>query len=461
MKNEKSKIMKIFKKIKKKITPNITLREGAKNVYSDIIEFRGLGTHKFHLRILDNAKAVLNIDAKFILYLNQIAMLYFRQFIKGKDLEEIKEYFTKRFRTNPHEIEEDYTNLLDKIQALMTTEDACPFSEIGLSPRTPFKSTEFPLRVDLALTYKCNNACGHCYVERDPDYPELQTKEIKKILDKLWEIGVPHVALTGGEPTTRPDFLEIVEYGQENGFVMGVITNGIKFADKNLVKEAIQKGLDYAQITIESHDKEIHNKMVGAQSFEDTIQAIKNFEKEDIFFMTNTTLCQHNVESIEDTIKFLNELKVETFACNGIIYSGKGKKFKDGIPEDDLEPILTRINNLSHHLNMKFIWYSPTQYCSVNPVELGLGPKRCSAANMSIAIEPDGSVLPCQSYFESVGNILKDEWKDIWHAKLFERIRNQEYIEPKCEDCDLLRVCGGGCPLYIDQKKMTCKIANF
>jgi radical SAM protein with 4Fe4S-binding SPASM domain len=110
---------------------------------------------------------------------------------------------------------------------------------------------------------------------------------------------------------------------------------------------------------------------------------------------------------------------------------------------------------------MRFIWYSPTQYCSVNPVELGLGPKRCSAANMSIAIEPDGSVLPCQSFFESVGNILKDEWKEIWHANLFERIRNQEYIEPKCEGCDLLRVCGGGCPLYIDQKKMTCKIANF
>ncbi|TXT56337.1 MAG: hypothetical protein BAJALOKI2v1_580021 [Promethearchaeota archaeon] len=461
MRENKSKIKKILKKIKKKITPDITLRENAKKVYSNIIEFRDLGTHKFHLRILDNAKGVLNIDAKYILYLNRIAMLYFRQFIKGKDLKEIQEYFTSRFRTSPEEVEKDFIDLLDKIQALMTTEDACPFSEIGISPRKPFKATEFPLRVDLALTYKCNNACRHCYVAREPDYPELETDMIKTVLDKLWDVGVPHVALTGGEPTLRPDFLEIVEYGQEKGFVMGVITNGVKFSGKELVKDAIEKGLDYAQITIESHDKKTHNSMVGAESFEKTVQAIKNFEREDIFFMTNTTLCQHNVDGIEDTIQFLHDLNVETFACNGLIYSGKGKDFEDAIPESDLEPILIKINNLAHRLNMKFIWYTPTQYCSVNPVDLGLGPKRCSAANMSMAIEPNGDVLPCQSYFESVGNLLKDDWKDLWHSKLFESIRNKEYIEPKCEDCELLRVCGGGCPLYIDQKKMKCNIANF
>jgi len=457
-----NKIKKFLRKIKKRIIPQFALHEGAKKVYSKIIDFRDTGIHKFHLRILKNAKGILIIDAKYVLYLNQIAMVYFEQFIKQKTLEEIQNYFVKHFRTSKQEVTEDYQELLDKLELLLTTEDACPFTEIGVSPRTPFKVSEFPIRVDLAITYKCNNSCGHCYVARDSNnFPELDLESIKRILDILWEVGVPHIALTGGEPTIREDFLDIIEYGQEKGFIMGIITNGRKFSDPQLVKEAIKRGLDYAQITIESHNKDIHNKMVNSQGFEETVQAIKNFEKEDIFFMTNTTLCKHNVEGIKDTINFLNQLNVKTFACNGLIYSGKGVEFEDGIAEKDLEPILEKIDRTAHNLDMRFIWYSPTQYCSVNPVELGLGHKRCSAANISIAIEPNGDVLPCQSYYESVGNLLEDSWDKIWYSDLFEKIRNHEYIEPKCKKCELLQVCGGGCPLYIDKKNLICNIANF
>lgn len=448
------------KKLKDKFSPELVLRDDAQKVFSDLIEFREIGTHKFHLRLLKNGKGVLIVDAQAVLYLNHTAMVYMKLFIQGKTLQEIQGYFTKYYRTTKEEVEYDYTDLMDRIEILLTEEDVDPFVNLA-NERTAFKSSEFPMRVDLVLTYRCNNGCAHCYVAREKDFPELETDKIKEILDRLWEIGVPHIALTGGEPTIREDLLEIIEYGQEKGFVMGIITNGRKFSDEKLVKTAIQKGLDYAQITLESHDKEIHNKMVGAEGFEETVQAIKNFEKEDIFFMTNTTLCQHNIDSIDQIIKYLKELNVRTFACNGLIYSGKGKEFEDGIEEEDLQPILRRINYLARKNGQRFIWYSPTQYCSLNPIKLGLGPKRCAAANISIAIEPNGDVLPCQSYYEPVGNILKDEWDDLWNSKLFKDIRNHKYIEPKCKGCELLQVCGGGCPLYSDQKKLKCNISNF
>lgn len=457
----KGKTKKIFKKLKKKLLPKFVFDDSIPRVYSNIIEFKNTGTHKFHLRILKNSKAILIIDAKYVLYLNQFAMMYFKEFIEGKSLEKIQEFFIKYFRTTAEEVEEDYNTLLDKVEFLLSEEDVDPFSQIGIDAKKPFKASEFPLRVDLAITYDCNNNCEHCYVARERGFPELDTESMKKIMDALWDVGVPHIALTGGEPTMRDDFLDLIEYGQEKGFVMGIITNGRKFADKNLVKQVIQKGLDYAQITLESHDKEIHNKMVGVDGFDETVRAIKNFEEEDIFFMTNTTLCKHNVEGIKDTINFLHELGVKTFACNGLIYSGKGKEFEHGIAEEELEPILNKINNRGRKLDMRFIWYTPTQYCSINPVEIGLGPKRCSAANTSIAIEPNGDVLPCQSYYEPVGNILKDDWDAIWNSKLFKSIRKHEYIEPKCKKCELLRICGGGCPLYIDQKKIICNVANF
>jgi radical SAM protein with 4Fe4S-binding SPASM domain len=457
----KGKKKKFFKKLKKKLLPKFIFDDSNPKVYSKIIQFRNTGSHRFHLRILKNSKAILVIDAKFLLYLNQMAMIYFKEFIEGTPLEEIQDFLVKHFRTTKEEVKEDFNALLDKVEFLFTEEDVNPFTDIGFKTKTPYKATEFPIRVDLVLTYRCNNNCGHCYVARDRNFPELDTESMKKILDVLWEVGVPHVALTGGEPTMRDDFLELIEYGQKKGFVMGIITNGRKFADKNLVKQAIQKGLDYAQITLESHNKEIHNKMVGADGFDETIQAIKNFESEDIFFMTNTTLCKHNLDGIKDTIKYLHDLNVKTFACNGLIYSGKGKEFEHGIPEEELEPILNKINYQARKLGMRFIWYTPTQYCSVNPVDIGLGAKRCSAANISIAIEPNGDVLPCQSYYEPVGNILKDDWDHIWYSKLFKSIRKHEYIEPKCKGCELLQVCGGGCPLFIDKKKLICNVVQF
>ena len=154
----KTTIKKFIKKIKKKIIPKIQLAEDAKKVYSSLLDFRDTGTHKFHLRILKNGKGVLIVDAEAVLYLNHIAMVYMQQFIEHKTLEEIQGFFVKYYRTTPKEVENDYNELMDKIEILLTQEDVNPFLNLA-DERTAFKVSEFPLRVDLALTYKCNNAC--------------------------------------------------------------------------------------------------------------------------------------------------------------------------------------------------------------------------------------------------------------------------------------------------------------
>ena len=71
--------------------------------------------------------------------------------------------------------------------------------------------------MDLALTYRCNNNCAHCYNARPRQQNELSTAEWKRILDKLWDIGVPHIVFTGGEPTLRDDLPELVAYAEKKG----------------------------------------------------------------------------------------------------------------------------------------------------------------------------------------------------------------------------------------------------
>lgn len=75
---------------------------------------------------------------------------------------------------------------------------------------------------------------------------------------------------------------------------------------------------------------------------------------------------------------------------------------------------------------------------------------------INMCIGPNADVYPCQSYFESLGNILEQEWKTIWNHPLALKIRNREYNETKCKDCPQLQICGGGCPLEQQKKDFIC-----
>jgi radical SAM protein with 4Fe4S-binding SPASM domain len=208
--------------------------------------------------------------------------------------------------------------------------------------------------------------------------------------------------------------------------------------------------LDHIQITVESHDPKVHDKITGADgSWEETVQGLKNAIATPVYTISNTTLNQFNVDGIEQTMEFLHNLGLKQFACNSLIYSGKAPEVAESfaLEESSLEPVLTRIQGKARQLGMEFTWYTPTQYCEVNPLELELGIKSCSACRINMAIEPDGTVIPCQSYFVPLGNILRDEWRKIWRNPLCLKIRARKYAPDKCYECPSLNICGAGCPL--------------
>jgi radical SAM protein with 4Fe4S-binding SPASM domain len=176
----------------------------------------------------------------------------------------------------------------------------------------------------------------------------------------------------------------------------------------------------------------------------------------DLYTITNTTITSFNTPRIEETIRFLADLGVNTFACNGLIYAGKGPGSGIGIPEEELEPILIRINNAADHFAMRFIWYTPTRYHVCDPLQLELGVKRCTAAKYNMCIEPNGDVIPCQSYYASLGNILENDWAEIWNHPTAKGLRDRDWVSDTCRKCANFALCGGGCPLYAENQNLIC-----
>jgi len=120
-----------------------------------------------------------------------------------------------------------------------------------------------------------------------------------------------------------------------------------------------------------------------------------------------------------------------------------------GIPENALPPLLEMARKKIEAHGQRLIWYTPTQYCNFDPVLLELGVKGCTAALYNMCIEPDGSVLPCQSYYQSLGNLRTDPWESIWNHDLAIYLRERKFVPEPCTDCGLLPECGGGCPLVL------------
>jgi len=414
---------------------------------------------RLHLRIEPDGRGILSINASRILHLNPTATEITKYHMDGMDADAILKKMKGRYRVGRRELEADIRKILDTLRVLVTTDQVCPITYLDTEALPPFQfESSAPLRMDCALTYTCNVGCAHCYNIAGRKVEEIPAEQWKTILKKIWDAGIPHVTFTGGEPTLREDLKDLIQYAEELGLITGLLTNGRRLKDPSYVRKLKDCGLDHVQITLESHDPVVHDVMVGAQgAFPETVEGIRNSLKEGLYTLTNTTLTKKNAGSIGETVAFLGSLGLKTFACNGIIRTGDARQKDLELDAGETIAALEAVKREAAKHMMRFIWYTPTQYCEVNPVELGVGLKQCSAARYAMCIEPNGDVLPCQSYYAPVGNMLKDDWSSIWNHPLCRKLRDRSWMMEKCHACDERDLCGGGCPLYLENQILYCR----
>jgi radical SAM protein with 4Fe4S-binding SPASM domain len=415
---------------------------------------------RLHLRVEKGGNSVLIVNASRVLFLNRSATAHIYFFMQGKSEYEAAKEIQKQFRVGREAALQNHRDLLFIINTFAKTPDICPVSYLGVEKKIPFEQElSAPYRMDLALTYRCENKCLHCYAGGPHETKELATIDWVHILEKLHSTGIPHVIFTGGEPTFREDLRELIKHTQKLGLVSGLITNGRRLKNAPYLDSLVTAGIDHIQITLESHREQVHDKITGVPgSWRETVQGLKNAIATPVYTLTNTTLNQYNVDHITQTIDFLYDLGLTQFACNGLIYSGEAPKIANefALNEADLYPVLTAITNHAQLRGMDFIWYTPTQFCVFNPLELELGIKSCSACRISMCVEPDGQVIPCQSYFEPLGYIQHDPWEKIWNNPLCKELRTRQYAPEKCRECPDLTICGAGCPLKLQHEGYIC-----
>jgi len=331
-----------------------------------------------------------------------------------------------------------------------------------------FQFTRLPILGEIAVTWRCNNACTFCYAGCGGDVPagtpravsgsdghEMTLGEVKRVIRIFRDQAkIPFFSFTGGEPLLRADLEEMIRYARRIGLQVNLVTNGT-LADASRASSLARSGLQTAQVSVESPDEAVHDSLTGrAGSWRRTVDGIRALRDAGISVQTNTTVTARTAHDAWKMPAFLRSLGISRFAMNLYIPGGKNDLPGDGglfLPYSRAGDIIESVRSQARREGLIFFWYSPLPYCHYNTVARGLGNKSCAAMDGLLSVSPTGDVLPCSSYPQPMGNLLETEFQEIWFSDRAQFFKNKKYAPAACEGCDRFVACQAACPLYWQQ----------
>jgi organic radical activating enzyme len=342
-----------------------------------------------HLRIETPEHAILILHAKTVLHLNQTAAEFLYDFIMHMSRDETIKALSKRYDISKNTIAADYDDLFERLQVLMTTPDLDPVSFLDFERQVPYSGEiAAPYRLDLALTYRFSE---DSQVDSDLQKritQELSEEEWMQVVEKTWEIGVPHLIFTGGEPTLQPYLPKFLAAAETHGQVTGILTDGIKLADRDYMTLLLNQGLDHIVLVLDPDQDACW-------------EAIANLMPEDIHVTIHLTIHQTNTDYYQNLLENLQNQQVTNLSL-----SARTK---------DMQQTLDEVNEIALDMGFSITYDIPVPYSHNNPVELELEAEEVKeVGNAWLYIEPDGDVLQEQGHTEVLGNILTDDWRVIW-----------------------------------------------
>ena len=345
---------------------------------------------RLHLRVERDGNGVLIVNASTILHLNQTATEYAFHLINKDSQDVVVAAIASRYRTSKEQAASDYADFVDRIRIVATTPEIDPVMYLDFERERPYpEDISAPYRLDCALTYRLPDSESASSAPTERVQRELETSEWRSIFDKAWLAGIPHILLTGGEPTLREDLFELITHAESNGQVTGLLTRGYRLSDTDYLDALLQTGLDHLLFVF------------NADNPLDWI-ALEKILPSDLFTTIHITINKVNQESLPELLKRLASQGVESLSL-----SANSESFNEN---------LIKAREEAANLGLSLVWDMPVPYTSINPFELEFQDKSrpSGAGHAWIYIEPDGDVLPGQGIDKVLGNLLNDPWVEIW-----------------------------------------------
>lgn len=302
-----------------------------------------------------------------------------------------------------------------------------------------------PFKVEFEITEKCNFDCYYCFAKSLRNRQDLSTEEMKKVIDELERIGIIFLDITGGEPMARKDFLEMLKYINDKGFIVRLITNGSWLNDE-IIEELKRGHTESIRLSLLAPTEEVCDRLTKVKgSFKKTMKAAKMLKDSKLNFYISSVITRENVKLYNeyDALERKLGMSISYELDVGPTFTGYSDVKEYGLTKEDLDDIRkfgeTRdYNNASE--------------------------KFCDAGRSKFCVDNQGNLLPCMKIRKEMGNLLTQSFEEIWEGEKLKAVTTKQLKRnPKCLKCEKHEYCPAFCPamhdLY-DDEKIRCRSAS-
>ena len=338
--------------------------------------------------------------------------------------------------------------------------------------------------VHWAVTGKCNYRCKHCYMYApQAKFPEPSLEECRKVICEMRDAGVRSIALTGGEPLVRRDFLDLVDEIVSRGIqIRSIYTNGALVTD--MLLEELEKRGQKPQFHISFDGEKWHDWLRGVEGAKDAaFRAILRCRAHGNEVYSAMCVHRRNRHEMFETVQYLascgvSRTRIKFMLPNGMWadqYSNESLNMDEATEAlaDFIDAFFAAGMPSSVIADNMFEFHQESNICTISYVrkcqESGY---LCKKAAVNPYIGPTGVVLPCmtlggcefQNRFPNVlhtplSQIMTESYyHDVTHMKKRDFFARHE----ECKHCSEREICTTGCRActtkdYLNLDKWNCE----
>ena len=300
------------------------------------------------------------------------------------------------------------------------------------------------------LTHRCPLQCPYCSnpLELTKKSGEISTDTWKSVLSQAAELGVLHIHFSGGEPTARPDILELVSHAREVGLYSNLITSGVLMNEGRL-DALLEAGLDHVQLSFQDCETENADRIGGHKGgHAKKLDLAREVRARGAALTVNAVVHRQNIENVPKFIDLAVELDAGRLEVAHVQYYGWALKNRAAlIPTREAlmkatEEVAEARERLKGQLVIDYV--IPDYYARY--------PKPCMSGwgRVGICVTPSGKALPCHAA-ETItalefDNVADKTLVDIWEtSSAFQAYRGFDWMEEPCRSCERREIDWGGC----------------
>lgn len=316
-----------------------------------------------------------------------------------------------------------------------------PLREMVSPPHLP----SYPYQMVWISTNACNARCIHCSSASAKRLPgEMTTAEVFEMLDQFSQLGILDLSISGGEPLTRTDMVEIVEYASSLRIKTGLGSNGSTLNATNLA-QLRNAGLNRLQISLDGLEKSHDHARKWTGLFQKANTAIRLAIEAGLRVHVCMTIHAINYLEIEDLAAHCAQLGVARFNCSRFIPTGRGDASLD-LTVGEWRRTIGRIEAVrkAYQGKMEVSTHLAQQILLNDQLDCMSGFLGCQAGIGQGCIGPKGEVTPCVMLPVEVGNLRQNTLAQIWdQSPVIQDLHDRTRLQGKCAGCFFKEKCGG------------------